>query len=406
MKPARDCLLEVYATALAAVHGKTCVQGWLQSNPLAEPVALLAVGKAACAMTRGASAVLGPAIVDALIITKRGYGESMAWPVIESGHPLPDAASVDAGLQLEDFIARIPASAVVLVLLSGGASALLERLPAGITLKDLQRANQWLLAAGLDIHTMNAVRKRLSRIKGGRLAQHLYPRTVTCLAISDVPGDDPGDIGSGLLSPDRAALDTSIFPAFLQDLLAMASPPAPLRDAWFQNVRQVVLARNADARAAAASAGLSLGFRVEAGSALIRGDAVTAGRQLAATLLNSDPGVLHIWGGETTVNLPPHPGRGGRCQSLALAAAEEIAGRDGVLLLAAGTDGSDGPGEDAGAVVDGGTLARGQVEGLTAGEALARADAGRFLEASGDLIQTGPTGTNVMDLMLGLRLEH
>jgi glycerate 2-kinase len=133
------------------------------------------------------------------------------------------------------------------------------------------------------------------------------------------------------------------------------------------------------------------------------GDAAAAGRRLAAELLDG-PASVHIWGGETGVELPANPGRGGRNQQLALAAAEVLAGHDKVWLLAAGTDGSDGPGEDAGAVIDGGTLARGELDGLNAAACLHRADAGSFFEASGDLISTGPTGTNVMDLVIGLKV--
>jgi len=129
------------------------------------------------------------------------------------------------------------------------------------------------------------------------------------------------------------------------------------------------------------------------------GDAETTGRQLADELSRLPPG-LHVWGGETTVCLPPHPGRGGRNQQLALAAAQVLAGRDGISLLALGTDGSDGASEDAGALVDGGTIARGELAGLDAGQQLRNADAGRFLEASGDLVSTGPTGTNVRDMIV------
>ena len=136
---------------------------------------------------------------------------------------------------------------------------------------------------------------------------------------------------------------------------------------------------------------------------MITGDAAETGRRLAQALLESPRGVMQVWGGETTGRLPARPGRGGRAQHLALSAALTLAGHDGVYLLAAGTDGSDGPGEDAGALVDGETLARGEVHAGRAVEALARADAGTFLEASGDLIQTGPTGTNVMDLIIGWR---
>ncbi|MCK7580211.1 MAG: hypothetical protein MZV65_34185 [Chromatiales bacterium] len=138
----------------------------------------------------------------------------------------------------------------------------------------------------------------------------------------------------------------------------------------------------------------------------ITGDAATVGARLAQGLRAAAPGTVRVWGGETTVTLPPRPGRGGRCQQLALAAALELNGSTGTWLLAAGTDGSDGPTEDAGALVDGGTIGRGELAGADAVAALGAADAGSFLEASGDLVQTGPTGTNVMDLMLGLRVAE
>jgi hydroxypyruvate reductase len=400
----RRNLLHILESALAAVHGRVRVREHLEHERFDAPVCLIAVGKAACAMAQGAHDALGARIVTGLVVTKHGHAEPLPWPVIEAGHPLPDAASLAAGERLASFVSDIPQTATVLVLLSGGASALLELLPEGMTLADLQRLNAWLLGSGLDIHAMNAVRKRLSCIKGGRLAQRLHPRRVLCLAISDVPGDDPASIGSGPLTPDRVALDASRLPEFVHAWLALA-PPRPLpEDACFQRLRYIIVARNADARAAAAHAATESGWRVNNAPEPIYGDAAMTGARLARELLAAAPGTVYVWGGETTVVLPDSPGRGGRCQTLALAAAQVFAGRDDVWLLAAGSDGSDGPGDEAGALVDGGTLARGAGEGFDAAAALSAADAGSFLEASGDLVQTGPTGTNVMDLVLGLRL--
>ena len=145
------------------------------------------------------------------------------------------------------------------------------------------------------------------------------------------------------------------------------------------------------------------GYRAALDSAFVAGDAIQAGTRLAQKLLQSEAGVVHVWGGETTVQLPPSPGRGGRNQNLALAAALVLKQCDNVWFLSAGTDGTDGPTEDAGALVDGGTIARGAAAGLDAMQSLAQADAGSFLEASGDLVHAGPTGTNVMDIILGLR---
>lgn len=398
----RDLLLSCYTAALAAVDGRAVVAARLRGESPAKPVWVIAVGKAAEAMALGARDALGAAVADAFIVTRIPSGP-LPWPVRAGGHPLPDAASLLAGRELIAFIARLPADADVLVLLSGGASALIEYLPDGITLDDLRRVNEWLLASGLDIGAMNRLRRRLSLLKGGRLADLLAPRTVRCLAISDVPGDDVRWIGSGPLTPIGPDEDLpSGLPAFIGDLLQRSPPVAPVRENG-RSIRVEIVAGNNEARQAAAKCAESQGIRARVDPALITGDAAEAGRRLAQALLESPCGVLQVWGGETTVRLPARPGRGGRAQHLALSAALTLAGHDGVYLLAAGTDGSDGPGEDAGALVDGETLARGEVHAGRAVEALARADAGTFLEASGDLIQTGPTGTNVMDLILGLR---
>lgn len=367
---------------------------------------MIAVGKAACAMAQGAREALGNHIVDALIVTKKGYAELLPWPVLEAGHPLVDEASLDAGRQLLAFVDLIPKEVPVLVLISGGASALVEVLPSQISLDHFQKINRWLLGSGLDINIYNRIRRRLSCIKGGRLAKLLCPRKVLCLIISDVPGNDLRAIGSGPLVADEELRRPLIFPG-LPDFITEAlkyMPPAPTPDdACFQNIKREIIATLDNAKSAAVEAAKKLGYPVSMGTAFISGDAMGAGTRLAIKLLQSEPGMVHVWGGETTVTLPESPGRGGRNQSLALAAAMILQGQDNVWFLAAGTDGADGPTDDAGALVDGGTVSRGEKAGLEAKQLLARADAGSFLEASGDLVQTGPTGTNVMDMMLGLR---
>ncbi len=403
--PRRD-LLRIFQSAIAAVHGRRRVHAYLQQHPVATPVFLLGIGKAACAMAQGAHAVLGARIVDALIVTKHGHAEALSWPVLEAGHPLPDEQSLAAGQKLIEFVAAIPPDATVLVLLSGGASALVEALPEGMDLAQLRAVNDWLLAAGLDIAAMNRIRKRLSRIKAGRLAKLLAPRPVLCLAISDVPGDDQGAIGSGPLVADaslQTAPDTTGLPAAVAGMLQY-SPSAPgADDACFEHVQFEIIARLDDAKHAAAEAARRFGYRVTLHPEFIEGDALAVGARLAQALMAAPAGEVQVWGGETTLKLPPHPGQGGRNQSLALAAALALRGQEHAWFLSAGTDGTDGPTPDAGALVDGGTIARGETEGLSARQALAAADAGKFLEASNDLIQTGATGTNVMDLMLGLR---
>ena len=399
----RHLLLEAYCSALAAVGGRNRVCRRLAGADFPDGVYVVALGKAACAMAEGAHDALDGQIRDALVITKRGYAQPLPWPVLEAGHPRPDAGSIDAGRALLAFIDRLPEAAEVLILLSGGASALAEVLPDGVDLDALQRVNDWLLGSGLDIAAMNRIRKHLSLIKGGRLAQRLAPRRTLCLAISDVPGDDPRAIGSGPLTADDSAGDSSSLPPWLAELLR-AAPPLPARGAaCLENVRYEIIASNRDAVAAAVEAVERLGAVAVAEPEFVTGDAATVGARLARTLRATAPGTVHVWGGETTVKLPPRPGRGGRCQQLALAAALGLKGSTDTWLLAAGTDGSDGPTDDAGALVDGETVARGELAGADVVAALRAADAGSFLEASGDLMQTGPTGTNVMDLMLGLR---
>ena len=401
----RQLLLQVFQAALDAVNGRERVRAFLKTQPPAPPVYLVALGKAACPMALGALDALRAGIRDALVVTKRGYAERLPWPVLEAAHPVPDASSLEAGKRLLEFVAAVPRAAPVLVLLSGGASALVEQLPPGAGLETLRRMNQWLLASGRDIAAMNRVRKRLSLIKGGRLAQPLAPRPVTCLAISDVPEDDPRFIGSGPLVPDETAAQEPVddAPEDVRAALRNASALPRADDPCFARVRFEIIARLADAKHAAAGAARAHGLQARLHAEFLTGDAPAAGAHTALAVLDSPPGVLHVWGGETTISLPARPGRGGRNQTLALSAARALCGRENVLLLAAGTDGSDGPTADAGALVDGATIERGEAEYGSAQAALARADAGSFLEASGDLIRTGPTGTNVMDLVLGLR---
>jgi len=401
----RQTLLDIFQSALDAVNGRRCVAAALATSDLRAPVYLISIGKVACPMARGAHDTIGADVRDALIVTKHGYAEPLPWPVREAGHPVPDAGSLAAGAALLRFVDTIPPAASVLVLLSGGASALVEHLSSGADLETLKRMNEWLLGSGRDIVAMNRVRKRLSLIKGGRLAKLLAPRRVVCLAISDVPTNDPRFIGSGPLVADDTVEQEPIAdaPPAIRDLLARAALPPRSNDPCFANVEFRIITRLSDAMAAAGAAARTHGLRDKIHSQIISGDAATVGSRLAQELLAADRGVIHIWGGETTVRLPAAPGRGGRAQHLALSAARAFAGREEVYLLAAGSDGTDGPTADAGALVDGGTIERGSDGGLDSAKALAEADSGSFLEASGDLVQTGPTGTNVMDLMIGLR---
>ncbi len=397
----RNLLLDLFRQGLAAVNGRSAVHAWLQAHPPVRAFHLVALGKAADAMTAGALDAAAPLLRAGLVVTRYGFLDTPVYRdprilSLEAGHPLPDTQSLAAGNGLLQFIQDAPADAEFLFLVSGGTSSIVEALVEGMTLDSLRQLNAWLLGSGLPISAINRVRAALSRIKGGRLAQRLGGRHATLLLISDVPGDVPSDIGSGLLLPSPAAPLPSL-PARFAGL--------PFQQDVVQAVTGIdthLVASNSLAREAVAAAARAVGLQAHAHTAMPADDAAACGVAVARALLASPEGV-HIWGGETTVKLPGNPGQGGRNQHLALAAARELAGHDGALILAAGTDGSDGASDDAGALVDGGSIARGEDAGYDAEDCLRRAASGAFLEGSGDLIYTGPTGTNVMDLIIGYK---
>ncbi|MDB5699045.1 MAG: hypothetical protein JWN69_1849 [Alphaproteobacteria bacterium] len=397
----------MYDAALAAVDGRRLVVRALGGT--SREAAVLAIGKAAPAMFAGAAAVPELAIARALVISGEPYfpadrAELEGAQVVTGGHPVPNQASLAAGDALLAFLADLPASAPLLILLSGGASAMVERLPDGVGLDQLARLNRWLLASGLDIAEINRIRRAVSGIKGGRLAPLLCGRPAELLIISDVPGDCPHDIGSGPFSPvplEARGVPPDL-PEWIQALIRRAGAIPPPDDPAFAAIVSRIIANNGSARAAAANRAAASDLAVYRRSLLVSEDAEAAGAAFADLLLRSPSG-LHIWGGEPVVKLPAEPGQGGRCQHFALAAAQRLTGSGDIHVLAAGSDGCDGGGDHAGALVDGGSIARGRAAGLDPSDCLARADAGRFLAASGDLLPACPTGTNVMDLMFGLK---
>lgn len=397
----RNLLLDLFRQGLAAVNGRGVVNAWLQAHPPARGFHLVALGKAADAMTAGAVDAAAPLLRAGLVVTRYGFLDT---PVhrdprilsLEAGHPLPDTRSLAAGNALLKFIQDAPTDAEFLFLVSGGTSSIVEVPVAGVELEGLRQLNAWLLGSGLPIAAINRVRAALSRIKGGRLAQHLDGRRATLLLISDVPGDVLSDIGSGLLLPSpTASLPT--LPARFADLPFQKDAVQPVA-----SVDAHLIGSNTLARGAIAAAARATGMQAYAHASLPAEDAAACGEAIATTLLSAPKGI-YVWGGETTVKLPENPGQGGRNQHMALAAARILAGRDDIWLLAAGTDGSDGVTDDAGALVDGGSIARGADAGYDAEDCLRRAASGAFLEGSGDLIYTGPTGTNVMDLIIGYK---
>jgi hydroxypyruvate reductase len=407
MTASRADLLTIYRSALAAVNGRRCVGDWLRRQPATRFRHVVAIGKAAAAMAAGAVDVLDGQLATVLVITREGYGDTRLNAdsrvrQYESGHPLPDQRSLAAGRQLLDCLAAMASDEPVLFLVSGGASALVEVLPPPVSLTDLQRANAWLLASGLPIQAINAVRAALSTIKAGRLTAYLSDRPATVLLLSDVPGDDPAIIGSGLLYRPATVQPLPRLPAWLQALVQKATDSRPSAGSD-TDIPHHVIASARTARLAACRRARALGYPVIEHEQLITGDVLDAAVTLVAMMGASRPG-LHIWSGETTVTLPERPGQGGRCQSLALALALCMPRAEGDwYFLAAGSDGSDGPGQIAGALVDSDTCSRIRAAGHDPQQCLSAADAGTCLQATDDVVVTGPTGTNVMDIMLGLR---
>lgn len=359
----------IWRAGVEAVDGEAAVARALREDSR-RPDRILAVGKAAAAMARAARGHFGA--IDTLVVTKDGHGAGLDPDIrlIEAAHPVPDARSLEAGRALRAAVAEMGAGSDLLLLVSGGASALAEDPVPGRGLEDITALNRRLLAGGLDITAMNAERRAVSRIKGGGLLAHFKGARARVLAISDVPGDDIGVIGSGI----------------------GALPPEP----GFAAETRIV-ASNAIARAAAAAAARAMGLAVIAEEEALHDALGALVRGIGARLRAMPPGVL-ILGGEPTVVLPDTPGQGGRNQALALGLAGEIAGRDDLIVLVGGTDGSDGPTEAAGGIVTGATWGPG------AAEALAAADSGRYLAARDARLVTGPTGTNVMDLLIALRV--
>lgn len=404
----RDHLNAIYRAALSAVNGKHCVAQYLRDNQMEGEIYLLAIGKAATAMAKGALEILGDRIIEGLIVTRSG-DEALDMrniKLVEAGHPVPDERSISAGHQLIKFINTIPEKAKILCLISGGTSSLVEVLPDSVTLDQLAELNKWLLESGLPITEMNAIRKRVSLIKGGRLAMMLKEQDVKGLLISDVQGDNPSDIGSGLFFPPTKkdlSIDPDDYPGKFTQLMRSAIPMPDPDASCFHRIHYSIVASLEMAIEAARQTALTKGYDVAVHQEYLQGDAIEAGKYIAGELKKT-PGKLHLWGGECTVSLPEDHGTGGRCQSLALSAALEMGGQSSWCLLAAGTDGSDGSENVAGVCVDNGTLERAGhafADSNAAIDCLRRADAGSFFRQTNDLVITGPTGTNVTDVVMG-----
>ncbi len=397
-----------------------------------EQVWIVGGGKAAPAMVAALCGLLGERLSGGLVITKYGHVDPGldAGPVeiVEAGHPLPDEAGVDGARRLAELLDRASERDLVLAVLSGGGSALLTLPAEGLALADLRATTDLLLRCGATIVELNTVRKHLSRIKGGGLARLAAPAPVASLVLSDVVGDPLDAIASGPTAPDASTFADAWavverydlaerLPAAVRNRLQLGvsgrlpDTPKP-GDALFGGVQNVVVGSNRLAAEAAVAAAQARGLNALLLSTFVEGEAREVARvaaALAKELVHHDrpvprPACL-VWGGETTVTVRGR-GRGGRNQELALAAALALDGLPGVVLVALGTDGTDGPTDAAGAVATGQTVARARDLGLDPAAHLADNDAYPFFDAMDDLIRTGPTGTNVNDLLFLFALSR
>lgn len=382
-------------------------------------------GKASARMGLALETILDSRISDGVIVVKYGHGLSLEKiKVVEAGHPIPDEAGLDGARQVYDLVSGASEADLILFVISGGGSALLPLPADGLSLEDKQQTTQALLTSGATIQEVNALRKHLSKLKGGRLAKLAHPARLVALILSDVVGDTLDAIASGPTVPDpttyqecleiarRYQLGGKIPSAVLGFLRRGADgeveETAKATEAIFQKVQNVIVGSNRLALAAAQAQAEALGYRAKLLSSAVEGESRTVAVSHVAALkeiLQQSHGgerrVCLISGGETTVTVRGD-GLGGRNQEFALAAAVAIAGLDLVVVLSAGTDGTDGPTDAAGAIVDGATVSRGATKGLEASLFLARNDSYRYLQATGDLFITGPTFTNVMDLQIVL----
>ena len=382
-------------------------------------VLVLGAGKAGAAMARAVETILGPRVSEGFVVVKDGYRLPTARiEVAEAGHPVPDGRGVAASSRLLALAESATADDLVIFLVSGGGSALTPAPAPPVTLEEKQAMTRLLLGAGATINELNAVRKHLSRFKGGLLAQAAWPATVLTLALSDVIGDPLDVIGSGPTAPDSSTFADALAVLERRGVLHraassiasrlragvagdLAETPKPA-DRVFECVTNRVIGNNALVVEAAVAEAERLGYRPHVLTRALEGEAREVARDLVGRArVLSGPACL-IAGGETTVTVRGS-GRGGRCQEFALAAALSLADGDRMVVLAAGTDGTDGPTDLAGGMVDATSVARGHAAGCDAAAALEDNDAHGFLSATSDGIVTGPTNTNLLDLYLILQ---
>lgn len=433
----RDHALQIFTAGIQAVQPAQRMQAYLQLTKDAllidgyvlprnslRNIYVIGAGKAAAAMAVATEQLLGDLITGGLVTTKYGHRLPARYITIqEAAHPVPDENSVAAVHETLQLLGNAGKDDLVLCLLSGGASALWCDVPAGLALADVQQAFDVLIKSGAGIREINTVRKHLGSIKGGQLVRYCGGAKVFACIISDVPGDDLAVIASGPTVPDDATFRDAVdillkyqlwhrlpqsIQQFLEKGLQHLLPETPGPGTLFNHTYNTIIGSNHIALQAAAAKAAALGYQVHLIPQPVTGDAATAARdliQLAATWQGEKP-LCILQGGETTIQVTG-AGKGGRNQHLALAALQALAQLPGdiadtITLLSGGTDGSDGPTDAAGAIADRNTLQEAVQKKLSIADYLQQHDSYHFFEQTNSLLITGPTQTNVMDVMLVL----
>jgi hydroxypyruvate reductase len=388
-------------------------------------ILVVGAGKAGAPMARALEDLLGDNIADGVIVVKEGHGLPLEHIRIhEASHPVPDERGIKGAEEILSLVKAAGERDLVLCLISGGGSALLVAPAEGVTLEDKQEVTRLLLACGADIHEINTIRKHLSRAKGGGLARFAYPATVVSLILSDVIGDDLNVIASGPAVPDTSTFDdtrrvlekydiwdrvpVSVQSRIQRGLKGDIEDTPKIGDAVFQKCYTELVGTNIQALKAAGQQAEQLGYQTLILSSTVEGEAREVVKVLTAIAKEvrdsgnplSAPACI-LCGGETTVTIQGD-GKGGRNQEFALAAALGLDGIENIVVLAGGTDGNDGPTDAAGAMADGRTLARARAKDLDPLDYLRRNDSYHFFQALEDLVITGPTLTNVMDVYMVL----
>ncbi len=436
----RKNLREIYTAAINAVNPENAIESHLKLNgknlellkngsPFAyfdldsfDRILVVGAGKATSPMAKAMEKILGRRIESGLISVKYGYTEKLSTiRTIEAAHPVPDENGVKGATQIREILKGAGENDLVISLISGGGSALLPLPPEKITLEEKRATTDLLLKSGAAIHEINAVRKHLSLIKGGNMAAAAYPATVINLMISDVVGDSMDVIASGPFVPDNSSFSHAV--DILKKYELEEKVPSPVRDYLqrgadgrvdenpdseseiFRKVTNLIVASNIISLKAAGEKADELGYRSIILSSQIEGitsDVAVWHSRIAKEVLASGyplpPPACIISGGETTVIVKGN-GLGGRNMEFALQSAELISGMK-ITMASIGTDGSDGPTDAAGAVADGNTIGRSREKGIDINEYRENNDSYNFFKAMGDLIITGPTNTNVMDIRI------